>query len=131
MRETKRREQMKIAMKNPKTGEVKNIKIGWSWTLFLFSGIFGLPLFLRKLHVLGAIFLVLWLVNLYFMDAVGGVQGFVDSVLITLIVIGMSIYVGIKGNELTAKNLLEKDWVFAEPESSVTQRAKKLWGINI
>lgn len=28
---------MKIEMTNPKTGEVKEIKVGWSWILFLFS----------------------------------------------------------------------------------------------
>ena len=53
---------MKVAMTNPKTGEVKEVKVGWSWILFLFSGFFGLPLFLRKLHVWGGIFLILWIV---------------------------------------------------------------------
>ena len=46
---------MKVAMKNPKTGEVKEVKVGWSWTLFLFSCFFGLPLFLRKLNLWGGI----------------------------------------------------------------------------
>ena len=53
---------MKVAMTNPKTGEVKEVKVGWSWILFLFSGFFELPLFLRKLHVWGGIFLILWIV---------------------------------------------------------------------
>jgi hypothetical protein len=40
---------IKVTMKNPKTGESKEIKVGWSWILFLFSCFLGLPLFLRKL----------------------------------------------------------------------------------
>ena len=28
---------MKIAMKNPRTGEIKEVKVGWSWTLFYFQ----------------------------------------------------------------------------------------------
>ena len=35
---------MKIAMKNPKSGEIKEITVGWSWMLFLFSGCLGIPL---------------------------------------------------------------------------------------
>ena len=54
---------MKVAMTNPKTGEVREVKVGWSWILFLFSGFFGLPLFLRKLHVWGGIFLIIWLIG--------------------------------------------------------------------
>ncbi|MFZ3033752.1 MAG: hypothetical protein WA138_07055, partial [Parvibaculum sp.] len=48
--------------KNSKTGELKQVKIGWSWTLFFFSSLFGLPLFLRRLYVWGAVELILWVV---------------------------------------------------------------------
>ena len=54
---------MLVSMKNPKIGEIKEVKVGFSWILFLFSGFFGLPLFLRKLYVWGGVFLALWVVN--------------------------------------------------------------------
>ena len=50
---------MQVVMKNPRTGQLRDVKIGWSWTLFLFSHFFGLPLFLRKLNMWGCVFLVL------------------------------------------------------------------------
>lgn len=48
---------VRAAFRNPRTGELREVKVGWSWTLFFFSGLFGLPLFLRGLHVWGALFL--------------------------------------------------------------------------
>ena len=47
---------MKVQLKNTTTGEVVQIKVGWSWTLFFFSPFLGIPLFLRKLHVWGGVF---------------------------------------------------------------------------
>lgn len=55
---------MKVGMRNPKTGEIKQVKVGWSWTLFFFSGMFGIPLFLRGLHMWGAVFLAVGSINL-------------------------------------------------------------------
>ncbi len=52
---------MKVAMTNPKTGEVKEVKVGWIGYYSYFLSFFGLPLFLRKLHVWGGIFLILWI----------------------------------------------------------------------
>ena len=50
-------------VQDPQTGELKEVKAGWSWTLFLRSGIFGQPLFLLKLHIWGFVFLVLCVVK--------------------------------------------------------------------
>ncbi|MBM4128475.1 MAG: hypothetical protein FJ247_14360 [Nitrospira sp.] len=122
---------MKVAMKNPKTGEIKEVKVGFSWTLFLFSGFFGLPLFLRKLHAWGAIFLAFWVVNLIAPAAVPGNEGVGIAVIIFFIFLGLEIFVGIKGNEMTAKNYLENGWVFVEPDSELTKMAKMRWGISI
>jgi len=48
---------MYITLVNHRTDELKNIKVGFSWVLFLFSSMLDIPLFLRRLHVWGAIFL--------------------------------------------------------------------------
>lgn len=122
---------MKIAMKNPKTGEIKEVKVGWSWTLFLFSGLFGLPLFLRKLNLWGAIFFALWVVNLIVPSIVSGEERDIIEGFLFIIFIGLQIFIGVKGNELTAKNYLEKDWIFVDLESEFTKIAKMKWGINI
>ena len=123
---------MKVTMKNAKTGELRDIKVGWSWVLFLFSGFFGLPLFLRKLNVWGAVFLTLWVTNFIApavtrdQDRALGVQ-----LLMFLTFLGLEIWIGIKGNEMTAKNYLENSWVFVNPDDEVTKMAKAKWGISV
>lgn len=115
---------MTVAMKHPATGEIKQIKVGWSWTLFFFSGVLGLPLFWRRLYVWGSVELVIWAVNL--INESLEVRG-----PLILVSIGLSIFLGIKGNEMTAKNYLEHAWTFLEPDSDMTRMAKMRWGITI
>jgi hypothetical protein len=54
-----------VDLVNQRSGEHKNVKVGFSWVLFFFSGILGIPLFLRRLHVWGAVFLVLWILYIF------------------------------------------------------------------
>jgi len=122
---------MKVAMKNPKTGEVKEVKIGWSWTLFLFSGFFGLPLFLRKLHVWGAIYIALWVVHLVTLGIVPGEARVIIVLPLYIVMFGLQIFVAIKGNGMTAKNYLKNGWTFVEPDSKLTKMAKMRWGITV
>jgi hypothetical protein len=53
---------MSILLRNRSSGETKEVKIGFSWILFLFAGCLGVPLFLRRLYVWGGVFLALWIV---------------------------------------------------------------------
>ncbi len=123
---------MLVSMKNPKIGEIKEVKVGFSWILFLFSGFFGLPLFLRKLYVWGGIFLVLWVVHII-LSIVGeeSETAAIFYVLLQFIFIGLMIFMGIKGNELTAKNYLEQGWEFVDGDSEAVQQAKRKWNIQI
>ena len=115
---------VKVGMKNPKTGEVKMIKVGWSWVLFLFSTFFGLPLFLRKLNVWGAVFLTFgilgWVVGIM---AISSDNDGLQFAAYSLTGLGwvLQIFIGLKGNEMTVKNYLENNWVFVEPDSDLTK----------
>jgi hypothetical protein len=121
-----------IAMKNPRTGEVKEVKVGWSWILFLFSGFFGLPLFLRKLSVWGGVFLALSLANVVLSIAGDNNEAAAGmTVLLMLLGLGLSIFMGVKGNEMTAKNYLEQGWSFSDAEAEQTRIAKIKWGIAV
>ena len=123
---------MKVAMTNLKIGEVKEVKVGWSWILFLFSGFFGLPLFLRKLHVWGGIFLILWIVYIIAPSIMQNEEEALGlMILLNLVFLGLQIWLGIKGNEMTAKNYLELGWNFINPDSDEVKFAKGKWGINI
>lgn len=122
---------MNVAMKNPKTGEIKEVKVGWSWTLFLFSGFFGLPLFLRKLHVWGGVFLALWAINMIVPRILPSDEGAFFAIGLFFICFGLQIFLAIKGNEMTAKNYLENGWTFVEPDSELTKMGKMRWGITV
>lgn len=113
---------IKVRLKNEKTGELKDIKVGFSWTLFFFSGFLGIPLFLRKLNSWGTVFLILWAIYLI-------TFGTEFMVIISLISLVLSGWLAIKGNEMTAKAYLEHNWVFANPESDETKYAKGKWGM--
>lgn len=124
---------MQVVMKNPRTGQLRDVKIGWSWTLFLFSNFFGLPLFLRKLTMWGCVFLVLTVISVGLGFVFPRGAGLVAASLVNVVEFGLSIYLAIEGNELTAKNYLELGWNFVEPEMvefEVLKFAKFKWGIN-
>lgn len=123
---------MNVTMVNPSTGEGKEVKIGWSWILFLFSSFLGIPLFLRKLYVWGGVMLILWLVYIIapaIMPTEEESAGL--FILFNLIFLGLSIWLGLKGNEMTAKNYLELGWKFNNSDSDEVKFAKNKWGILI
>jgi hypothetical protein len=45
--------------------------------------------------------------------------------------LGLAVWLGVKGNEMTAKNYLEQGWTFAEPQSDAVKFAQEKWGIFI
>ncbi len=122
-------------MKNPKTGELREVKVGWSWVLFFFACWFGLPLFLRKLYLLGAVLLCWTLLSftLNFVITASGMHpddvGLLSFSLFTT-TMAFNIWLAIKGNEYTAKNYLDLGWVFAQPDSLETQYALTKWKIE-
>lgn len=74
----------------------------------------------------GGIFLALWVLNFALLSVDVAVANFILS----LAFLGLEIFVGIKGNELTAKNYLELGWEFTEPDSDVVKMAKGKWGLK-
>ena len=62
---------MKVQFNNPRTGQVKSVKLGWSWSLFLSGGLIGLPLFLQGLCIWGAVMASLWALGFIIPDGVG------------------------------------------------------------
>ena len=55
---------MQVALRHPGTGKFKLVDTGWSWSIFLGAGFFGLPLYFRGLALWGTLMLVLWFVQL-------------------------------------------------------------------
>lgn len=122
---------MKVQLINPRTGELKAIKVGFSWTLFLFAGFFGIPLMLRKLYGWAALFLAISLLSPFAMELANAEtdrEVFIAFTLSFGFQLTALLIIAIKGNELTAKRLIDNGWTFANPDSLETQLAKRKWG---
>lgn len=113
-----------VTFSNPYTGEVKQVKVGFSWILLIFSGFWGIPLFLRGLYR-WAILMVM--VSLLGFATEGQIfQGV--GLPLAFAVIVLQIYLGFEGNEITAKNYLNLGWKMSgEPDA--VKAAKLRWGI--
>jgi hypothetical protein len=99
------------SFKNTKTGELRQVKVGFSWTLLFFSGFLGLPLFLRRLNMWGGIFLGLWVLNLVVPTVASSPSNLiVFEIAMFLACLILQVYLGFQGNDLTAKNYLEMGW---------------------
>jgi hypothetical protein len=119
-----------VAFKNPSTGEIRQVKCGWSWTIFFFSPFFGIPLFLRGLFGWGIVFVGLWLIHSAMihnpdMALHPGVRA------IRLLSLLPWIWVSAHGNKLTAKRYLQRGWVFDSPDGELTRMAKRRWGTPV
>lgn len=118
-----------VLLKNENSNEIRNIKIGFSWPCFLFSFFFGLPLFQRGLNIWGGVmtsasFLYVML------NTSDSVKQREAAFIIFLAIVGLSIFLGFRSNELTAKSLLEKGWKIIESEDSNLALAKERWSIG-
>lgn len=126
---------MKVILENPVTGQQKLQKIGWSWTIFLFSGVFAIPLFIRRLYLWAIIMLALMM----FSGAVGNaVQENQENVdvganalysIVSMAIVGLVIFLSIRGNRMAGRNYLKKGWVFAQPYSQSARFARAKWGL--
>lgn len=118
---------MRVTLSNDRTGELKEIKVGWSWTLLIFTQFLGIPLYLRKLNNWGSLVAGLCI----FYTILGWTDGYWALwILSGLIILGLSVFFAIRGNEMTAKALLESGWIFAYPEDRSTTFAKSKWSLR-
>jgi hypothetical protein len=121
---------IQVSFQNPQTGETRRVKLGWSWTLFFFAGLLGLPLFLRGLTTWGAVFAGFWAVNIGVSLLSGqSEEAAALAFMLGLVGTGLGVFIAMKGNELTAKHLLSQGWRVVEPGSEFVRMALSRWGI--
>lgn len=119
---------MHVRLRNDGSGELMQVKVGFSWTLLFLSPIFGIPLFARKLYR--------WARAQFMLCASQFPEWFIDTerahllaFFASIFAILSAIYLGFKGNELTVKNLLDKGWTLLDEDDEVTQFAKRKWSL--
>ncbi len=115
-----------VELQDPVSGQIRRIKVGFSWTLLFFASWFGVPLLSRGLFGLGLAFVALCLI--------GMIAGHLELASITLSALALqlvgSIWLGVKGNEITAKHYLSKGWRLRDPTSHAAQVAIHKWHLH-
>lgn len=117
-------DRVEVELKHESTGQVKTVKVGLAWPMLwgLLSVLF-IPCFVRRLYAEGGALFLYSLVSL--MQPNGS---FVWLTMASGHCVLTAIFIRI-GNELTAKTLLQKGYVFSDPESDVAQKAQRTWGL--
>ena len=112
-----------------RNGDIKSIKVGWSWTMFFFSTAFGIIWFMRGLKEIGFVILGLNLLALILNSLGEGAMPFWMCLQIGLAIFG--IWAALKANELTVRTLLGRGYRLMHPESPSVTFAKAKWGLEV
>jgi hypothetical protein len=117
-----------VLFKAPSGARTKRVKLGFAWDLFLFAGIFGVPLFLRGLANWGALVLALWIADLG-VARLGPRWSLPAEGLLFVAFLALQVYLGFKGNALTARACHARGWKPDNPRDPSVRRALERWGI--
>lgn len=120
---------MRVTLKHSGSGRIKTVETGWSWSLFLGAGALGLPLFFRGMALWGSVMVVLW--SLQLAEPFIATDGDADTLdwILMLAVGALCLFLGLKGNALTARHYLACGYEFAEPELLEARLAAERWGL--
>ena len=119
-----------VLFKHPSGARAKRVKLGFAWDLFLFSGVFGVPLFLRGLPNWGAAMLGLWLVDLGLgRFGRGPLQHPAEAALFASF-LGLQLWLGFRGNALTARACRARGWTADNPRDAGVRLALEKWGVG-
>jgi hypothetical protein len=104
---------MSISLQHPRSGRVKILPEGWSWSCFFGATFLGIPLFRRGLLVWGSAMLV------YDISAL--VVGWIatDSaarldIWMTAIGLAASVFFGMKANDMAARRAVAPGWKYVD-----------------
>ncbi|TDT99117.1 hypothetical protein DFO45_0822 [Azorhizobium sp. AG788] len=123
---------MTVRLIDPRTGAFMDIKVGFSWSLLLFASCLGIPLWLRRLTPWAGLTCGMLLMNWFILSQGGRAPSNTQAYALMSIQVSLAILNGVmavRGNELTAKGLLERGWVFAHPASPEATVARHRWRI--
>ena len=99
-----------LLLENPKTGAVKPFRDGFDWILFLFSGVLGIPLFLRGLPLWGAVFVALWIVDLVLVWLLPRHWSLGGQAVMAAIFFGLQLWLGLRGRDLMLRSYIARGW---------------------
>jgi hypothetical protein len=113
------------------SGKERRVATGFAWDLFLFAGVFGLPLFWRRLPSWGATVLVLWLfVLIVSIVRVGAEATQIAQLILFAAFLVLQVGLGFYGNRLTARTLLHHGWTVDRPNERGTKLIVEKWRLT-
>jgi hypothetical protein len=115
---------------HPSGKRAKRVKSGFAWDLFLFSGVLGVPLFLRGLTGWGAAVLGLWVVDLALGRLAPGLGRLAGQVGLFACFLGLQLYLGWAGNALTARSYRARGWTPEHSRDLAVRRTLERWGMG-
>ncbi len=117
-----------LRLRQKQSGKEKRVATGFAWDLFLFAGVFGLPLFWRRLHAWGAVILALWCLDLLIgrVPASAATARTAEAVLFAAF-LALQLVLGFIGNRLTAKTYLAHGWTIDQPNDPGIRRVVLRW----
>lgn len=133
-----------VEIYNPETDERMALRIGFNIPFFLFSGLYGIPLFLKGMWKWGLLLLGLSVTGDCFrfqkMQQLANVTSFADMLgfnpdnpaetAVTVSVLILSVVLGIKGNEWRGREMLSKGWRFVDPQHAMARMAVRKWRLS-
>jgi len=118
-----------VLFKHPSGLRTRRVKPGFAWDLFLFAGVFGVPLFLRGLPEWGAAILALWIADLLFGWVAPGTLRMPEQVALFGAFLGLQVWLGFQGNRLTARACRARGWLPDQPRDPAVKVALERWGL--
>jgi hypothetical protein len=110
------------------SGKERRVATGFAWELFLFAGVFGLPLFSRRLSSWGAGVLVLWLfVLIVSIVRVSAPVTQTAQLILFAAFLVLQVGLGFCGNRLTARTLLHHGWTIDRPNDRGNKLVVEKW----
>jgi hypothetical protein len=118
-----------VLFRHPSGQRAKRVKAGFAWDLFLFAGVFGVPLFLRGLPNWGAAVLGLWLADLALGRLRHGTLHLAAEMALFAAFLGLQFWLGLRGNALTARACHARGWTAENGRDPAVREALERWGI--
>jgi hypothetical protein len=117
-----------IRLKQKQSGREKRISTGFAWDLFLGAGLFGVPLFWRRLHQWGAVILALWCLDLLIGRVpVAAATARIAEATLFVAFLALQLWLGFRGNRLTAKAFLAHGWTVDQSGDLGAKRVIERW----
>lgn len=114
-----------IPFKKTKSGEIKRVKLGISWTTFFFNYL-GIVFFLRGVWSWGVISLI---INAIYALVALSLES-TESHMVAYVAVFINTWIAVKSNEWTAKFYLNHGYEAYEPESDETRLAYSVWSLH-